>query len=75
MRDGAIRTAFETRYRIKAGSASPQAPRDVGLIEWRLNTKPVNAECIIRDAAFESDLRKVFDPHAGAPSLLKKARP
>jgi hypothetical protein len=62
MRDGAILTAFGTGYRIKAGKDSPQAPRDAGLIEWRLNTKPVNAESTIRDAAFDSDLRNVFDP-------------
>ncbi|MCP4855535.1 MAG: hypothetical protein GY903_13675 [Fuerstiella sp.] len=62
MRDGAILTAFGTGYRIKAGKDSPQAPRDVGMIEWRLNTKPVNAESTIRDAAFDSDLRNVFDP-------------
>jgi acyl-CoA thioesterase-1 len=60
--DGAILTAFGTGYRIKAGQDSPQAPRDAGLIEWRLNTKPVNAESRIRDAAFDSDLRNVFDP-------------
>ncbi len=60
--DGAILTAFGTGYRIKAGKDSPQAPRDAGLIEWRLNTKPVNAESTIRDAAFDSDLRNVFDP-------------
>jgi hypothetical protein len=62
MRDGAILTAFGTGYRIKAGKDSPQAPRDAGLIEWRLNTKPVNAESTIRDAPFDSDLRNVFDP-------------
>ena len=62
MRGGAILTAFGTGYRIKAGKDSPQAPRDVGLIEWRLNTKPVNADSTIRDAAFDSDLRNVFDP-------------
>ena len=62
MRDGAILTAFGTGYRIKAGKDSPQSPRDAGLIEWRLNTKPVNAESTIRDAAFDSDLRNVFDP-------------
>lgn len=62
MRDGAILTAFGTGYRIKAGKDSPQAPRDVGLIEWRLNTTPMNTESTIRDAAFDSDLRNVFDP-------------
>jgi hypothetical protein len=62
MRDGAILTAFGTGYRIKFGKESPQAPRDVGLIEWRLNTKSVNAETTIRDAALDTDLRNVFDP-------------
>jgi len=61
--DGAILTAFGTGYRIQAGPKSPQAPRDAGLIQWRLNTKPVNAERAIRDSAFDSDLRNVFDPH------------
>ena len=60
--DGTILTAFGTGYRIKADKDSPQAPRDAGLIEWRLNTKPVNAERTIRDAAFDSDRRNVFDP-------------
>jgi hypothetical protein len=60
--DGAILTAFGTGYRIQAGPDSPQAPRDVGLIKWRLNTKPVNSERTVRDAAFDSDLRNVFDP-------------
>jgi hypothetical protein len=60
--DGNILTAFGTGYRIKAGKDSPQAPRDAGLIEWRLNTKPVNTERAIRDAAFDSELRNVFDP-------------
>ena len=62
MRDGTILTVFGTGYRIIAGKDSPQAPRDVGLIEWRLNEKPVNADSTIRDAAFDSDLRNVFDP-------------
>ncbi|MBP87388.1 MAG: hypothetical protein CMJ64_11810 [Planctomycetaceae bacterium] len=60
--DGAILTAFGTGYRIQAGPDSPQAPRDVGLIKWRPNTKPVNSERAVRDAAFDSDLRNVFDP-------------
>ena len=55
-------TAFGTGYRIRAGKDSPQAPRDVGLVSWRLNLEPVNTESTIRDAPFESDLRNVFDP-------------
>ncbi|GIT30225.1 MAG: hypothetical protein Ct9H300mP1_22710 [Planctomycetaceae bacterium] len=37
--DGSILTAFGTGYRIQAGKDSPQAPRDVGLVKWRLNPK------------------------------------
>ena len=61
-RDGSITSAFGTGYRIQAGKESPQAPRDAGLIQWRLNRKPGNADREIRDAAFDSDLRNVFDP-------------
>ena len=61
-RDGSIITAFGTGYRIQAGKESPQAPRDAGLIRWRVNRKPGNADREIRDAAFDSDLRNVFDP-------------
>ena len=60
--DGSILTAFGTGYRIKAGPQQPQAPRDAGLVRWRLNTARVNDERAIRDAAFDSDLRNVFDP-------------
>ena len=60
--DGSILTAFGTGYRIKAGPQQPQAPRDAGLVRWRLNTARINNERAIRDAAFDSDLRNVFDP-------------
>jgi len=56
--DGSIITVFGTGYRIQAG----QTPRDVGLVRWRLNTEPVNADRTIRDAAIDSDLRNIFDP-------------
>ncbi|GIS59345.1 MAG: hypothetical protein CM1200mP2_15700 [Planctomycetaceae bacterium] len=49
MPDGSILTAFGTGYRIQAGKDSPQAPRDVGLVKWRLNTKPVNSDRSVRD--------------------------
>ena len=57
--DGSIITVFGTGYRIRKDE---QAPRDVGLVRWRLNTGPVNGDTTIRDAAFDSDLRNVFDP-------------
>ena len=56
--DGSIITAFGTGYRIE----EEQAPRDVGLVRWQLNTGPVNTDSTIRDAAFDSDLRNIFDP-------------
>jgi hypothetical protein len=56
--DGSIITAFGTGYRI----GEWQAPRDVGLVRWRLNTGTVNTDTTIRDAAFDSDLRNIFDP-------------
>lgn len=56
--DGSILTTFGTGYRIERKGL----PRDVGLVQWRLNPEPVNDERTIRDAAFDSDLRNVFDP-------------
>ena len=56
--DGSIITAFGTGYRI----SEEQAPRDVGLVRWRLNTEPVNTDTTIRDAPIDSDLRNIFDP-------------
>lgn len=58
----ARRQAFGTGYRIQAGEDSPQAPRNVALVSWRLNLEPVNTESTIRDAPFDSNLRNVFDP-------------
>jgi len=57
--DGSIITAFGTGYRVKTDE---QAPRDVGLVRWRLNTGPVNTDTTIRDAACDSELRNLFDP-------------
>jgi hypothetical protein len=57
--DGSIITVFGIGYRIHTDE---QAPRVVGLVCWRLNTGPVNTDTTIRDAAFDSDLRNIFDP-------------
>jgi len=61
--DGSILTAFGTGYRVSphSGDRTP-APQDVGLVRWRLNTEPVNTDSTIRDAAFDSELRNIFDP-------------
>ena len=60
--DGAILTAFGTGYRSRPDDDSQNAPRDVGLVSWRLNDKPVNDQHTICSAAFDSDLRNVLDP-------------
>lgn len=64
--DGSIVTAFGTGYRCQANAQGLPAPRDVGLVQWRLNSGAVNAETRVRDAPFDSDARNVFDP--GSPS-------
>ncbi len=56
--DGSLLTAFGTGFRIAGGGS----PRDVGLVKWRLNTKPVTKDTTIADAPFDSDLRNKFDP-------------
>ena len=60
--DETILTLFGTGYRIEAGPKSPQAPRDVGLVAWKPNPKGTNADRTIRDAAFDSEVRNLFDP-------------
>ena len=57
--DESIITAFGTGYRIKTDE---QAPRDVGLVQWRPNSGPVNSDTTIREAPFESELRNIYDP-------------
>lgn len=60
--DGSLLTAFGTGYRCQDLVQGQPAPRDVGLVKWRLNARPVNAETQLRDAPFDSDLRNVYDP-------------
>lgn len=64
MPDGWLVTAFGTGYRSQPGEKGP-GPRDVGLIRWRLIKHPVNTDRRIRDAAFDSDIRNVYDPDLG----------
>jgi hypothetical protein len=56
--DGEILTAFGAGYRIHL----PGNPHDVGLIRWQVNDKGLNADQIITQAPFDSDLRNQFDP-------------
>ena len=60
--DGSILTAFGTGYRCQDIVKGQPAPRDVGLVRWRLNSGRVNAETKLRDAQFDSDLRNVYNP-------------
>ena len=63
--DGSIITTFGTGYRTEPGppeAPNQWAPRDVGLVAWRLNREPVNTDRTIRDAAYDSESRNVLDP-------------
>ena len=66
--DGNLLTAFGTGYRSQPNAQGLSSPRDVGLIEWRLNEKSVSSERQIQDAAPDSDLRNWLDPGTGAPT-------
>ena len=73
--DGNLLTAFGTGYRSLPNSQNQSSPRDVGLVQWRLNENPVGNDRQIRDAAAASDLRNRLDPNTGAPILPEKAKP
>ncbi|MCC6694050.1 MAG: exo-alpha-sialidase [Candidatus Hydrogenedentes bacterium] len=61
--DGTLLTAFGTGYRAQAGAnGGNPAPRDAGLIEWRLSDAPLDATQTITQAPVDSDARNVFDP-------------
>jgi hypothetical protein len=65
MPDGSILTAFGSGYRVDPDPSAPQFwPRDIGLIQWRLNPGPVNSDSEISRAADDSDLRNKIDPYA-----------
>ncbi len=69
--DGSLLTAFGTGYSAVPGSN----PRDVGVVNWKLNYKGLNKDRIIRDAAFDSDLRNSFDPETPAgwkPAVIQQ---
>lgn len=61
--DGSLLTAFGTGYRCQDIVKGQPAPRDVGVVKWRLNPSPVNSETRLRDAPLDSDLRNVYDPN------------
>jgi acetyl esterase/lipase len=65
--DGGLLTAFGTGYRSQPNAQNMPAPRDVGLVQWRLSDQPVDNQRTIQDAAADSDLRNWFDPVTGKP--------
>ena len=62
--DGSILTAFGTGYRGDALKGKEQNfnPRDVGLVNWRVNDEGLNDDTTIANAPFDSDLRNRFVP-------------
>jgi hypothetical protein len=58
MPDGSMLTAFGTGELCDDKCTR----RDAAVIRWRLDDKPVGKDSKVRDAAFESDARNVFDP-------------
>ena len=62
--DGSILTAYGNGYRVNPNPVVPgqPTPRDVGLVQWRLNHKGLNKDRTIANAPVESDLRNMFDP-------------
>jgi hypothetical protein len=59
---GIILTAFGTGYQSQPGKDGLPTPRDVGLVLWHLDDKPLTRDRAIRDAPFDSDLRNLVDP-------------
>ena len=64
--DGSILTAFGTGYRsrpAKDGDLGKPLPRDISVVQWRVNNQGLNTETTLTGAASDSDLRNVFDPN------------
>ena len=61
--DGSLLTAFGTGYRSQpTETPNHPAPRDAGLIQWRLSDAPLDGTRTVTDAPVDSDVRNVFDP-------------
>ncbi len=58
--DGSILTAYGTGCNVK--STEGYFPRDIGLIQWRMNNKGFISSNSIAKSASDSDLRNEFDP-------------
>lgn len=61
--DGALLTAFGTGYRSQPTEQDQHpAPRDAGLVLWRISDATLDKTAVIRGAAPDSSLRNIFDP-------------
>ena len=62
--DGSILTALGTGYRAIVPEDEPQKfrPRDVGLVNWRVNNEGLNDDRTIANAPADSDLRNRLVP-------------
>jgi len=68
--DGSLVTAFGTGYRGQL-PLNNFKPRDVGIIRWRLSSKPVDNDTRIRKTRFNSNMRNEFDPAFEAKPVAK----
>jgi hypothetical protein len=60
--DGSLLTAFGTGYRSQPNEQNMPAPRDAGLVRWRLSDSALNPADVVTSAPLDSDTREVFDP-------------
>ncbi len=61
--DGSLLTTYGTGYRAVDPTVNGRPiPRDIGLIKWNLNARPVSSDRVVTDAPFDSDLRNEFNP-------------
>ncbi len=72
--DGSLITAYGTGYRSQP-TPKGAAPRDVGLIRWKLNNKPVATDRTISDSPYNSDTRNVYDPTVPGKKATKLKDP
>ncbi len=62
MPDGSLLTAFGTGFRTGDSDKNQPAPRDVGLVSWKLSDATLDGTVAITKSALDSDARNVFDP-------------
>lgn len=72
--DGKLLTAFGTGYRSQPNAQNLPTPRDIGLVKWQLNDKPIDSNHRVRDAPFDSDVRNWFDPKTGQPVIMGQGK-